>query len=256
MLPIFHLPLPDLISVHYGPDSDVPIAVVCLRDAADYMQEARYALKECISRRVFYTEEIEPPNETNANFFGRFFADGAVLRLYSCAEHIANCIRFFLPITDDELRRYREDRCYTSMAATVGTFLTKERPNHPITLAVLQLAESDDWQFVRQYRNQWVHDQRPAIKGLGVFYERRRRWRISDEGRAMLGIGAGDQPPLTLDTLVARIQNALAALLEVMTAVYDGLANELLTSTVGLGRFRVRKEENGSHEWELHIAPS
>jgi len=254
VLRILHLPPPDLISAHYGPDSDVPIATVCLRDAADYIQESRYALKQCISSRVLYVEEAEPPNEISANFFGRFFADGAILRLYSCAEHIANCIHFFLPITDDELRRYRGDR-YTSMAATIGRFLTNERPNHPITHAVLRLVESDYWQFVCQYRNQWVHDQRPAIRGLGVFYERRRRWEISDEGHAMLGIGTGDQPPLTLDTSVARIQNALTALLEVMTAVYDGLANELLTSTVGLGRFRVRKQENGLDEWELHYGP-
>lgn len=255
VLPIYHLPPPDLISVHYGPDSDVPIAAVCLLDAAEYIQESRYALKECVSSRAFYLEETEPPNEPRANFFGRFFADGAILRLYSCAEHIANCIRFFLPITDDELRRYRGDR-YTSIAATVGRFLTNERPNPPITQAVLQLVESDDWQFVCRYRNQWVHDQRPAIEGLGVFYERRRRWRISDEGRAMLGIGAGDQPSLTLDILVPRTHNALAALLDVMTAVYDGLADELLTSTVGLGRFRLKKQDNGSDGWELYIGSS
>lgn len=72
----------------------------------------------------------------------------------------------------------------------------------------------------------------------------------------MLGIGAGDQPSLTLDIFVARTHYALAALLDVMTVVYDSLADELLTSTVGLGRFRIKKQDNGSDEWELYIGPS
>src|SRR2546422_912961 len=89
---------PDLISMGFPPGSTVPVATVCLQDATSALEEARYALLEALAHIVWYSEKCEPPNETLAVFFGKFYADDAALRMYAAGEHLANAIINMLEI--------------------------------------------------------------------------------------------------------------------------------------------------------------
>src|SRR5712692_1874794 len=101
---------PDVISMQFSPDSNIPVASVCLTDTIHTLAGARYALFEYYAHRLYYRERAQPPNEMTAVFFERYYADDAALRLYSAGEHVANVVIFMLEITDDELKPYRKDR--------------------------------------------------------------------------------------------------------------------------------------------------
>jgi hypothetical protein len=61
------------------------------------------------------------------------------------------------------------------------------------------------------YRNDWVHSQAPSVGGLGVVWERRSRWHVTDDGtKASMLLVTADAPRTTIDTLVASATQAFA----------------------------------------------
>lgn len=210
---------PDFVSMRFQPGSSIPVATVCLRDAATTLQEAMYALSELFAHRIWYQEKREPPDEEAAAGFCRFYADDTALRLYSAAEHLANGIAYMLNISGRALEKYREKR--SSQQSIVGSFLKREKPDHPITQAVLRLAKAEDWQTTIAYRNKWVHEQPPLVDGLGVVYKRQDRWRTQDSGKSWrLGIGVGgDAPEYSVDELLGFIRPALLLFRDTLTTV-------------------------------------
>jgi hypothetical protein len=219
---------PDFISLKFSPESLIPVAAVCLEDTLHALSEARYALHECFAHQIWYKEKSEPPNEAAAVFFGRFYADDTALRLYSSGEHLANAIIFMLEISDRQLEPYRENR--VSQQSIVGNFLVREEPNHPITKAVLRLPQSKEWRKTIEYRSTWVHEQPPTVKGLGIVYNRNKRWQLSKTGKSFaLGIGGGDEPEYSsVDDLLRFIQPALFLFTDIFTLVVQFYI-ELLT---------------------------
>jgi hypothetical protein len=212
---------PDLISVQFDHECTIPVAVVCLQDAFDTLLAARYALSELHAHRIWYGQEREDPDELLAAFFGRFYAEDTALRLYSAGEHLANAIVFMLEISDEELSKHRT-QSRVSQQSIVGHYLVADRPRDPVTKAVTTLAQSQAWRDTLAYRNRLVHEQPPTVKGLGIVYNRRKRWKASRSGKQYkLGIGGGDEPDYSVDDLLSFIQPASFAFTSALTAVVD-----------------------------------
>ncbi len=190
---ILHLS-PGFLPVKFPPESSIPIAAACLHDALRSVEEATYAFHEILAHRKWYLEKRETPNEPTAIFFSKFYADDVALRLYSAGEHLANAL------------------------LVVGHYLINEYPNHPVTKAILKLVKSKGWLKTIKYRNDWVHNQPPTVEGLGIVYERRNRWIISEHG-ALLTFGAGDNPSHKIEDIVNVVRLALFLFIEVLTEV-------------------------------------
>jgi len=223
---VLSLPL-GFIPVHFPPESHVPVAAVCLHDAKCTVEEARYAFHEVLAHRKWYLEKREEPNEDAAVFFGRFYTDDTALRLYSVSEHLAKAIVYMLEITKQDLEPYQKKN-RISLQVVVGHYLINKHPTHPVTKAVLRLVNSAEWRKTVNYRNAWVHNQPPTVKGTGIVYQRRSRWQVSDSG-ALLTFGGGDEPRYSIDDLVGFVRPSLFLFVEVLTEVakfYAGLVRE------------------------------
>lgn len=208
---------PDFLPYH--PERNMEQAIVCLHDAADYLNEAWFAVCECKTSVVWYREVQEPPSEQAAIFEGRFFADDVSLRLYSAAEHLANFLKFYLKITGEELKPYRKGSI--SEAAAVGRFLEAKMPTHKMTVFVQALRSKEEWEFTRKYRNDWVHEQRHLIADYGVLWKRKPRWRRKESGYTMeFGI-SGDEPEITLVDLVLKMSVAYKEFANLLQEVFE-----------------------------------
>lgn len=216
--------LPDSVALHFPPDSGMDIAVVCLRDAAEYYQEAWLALHECRAGVEWYRVERDPPLPETAVFVGRFYADDVALRVYSAAEHLAAFLQFYLKIPNDTLKPYSRRR--TSKASQLGHYLMEKMPKHVVTRAVLEFVNDEDCSFTLDYRRKWVHDERPRIGGLGMVYRRQRRWKTRGKQRT-LGFGQGDQPDLDFDELAEKVSGALEALARLLDELYAVFLRDL-----------------------------
>lgn len=216
---------PDFISMNFSYESTIPVASVCLHDVLHTFAEARYALYEVFARRVLYLEKKDSPNKRTAIYFSRFYIADAALRLYSAGEHLANGIIMMLEISDGDLKDFKKSR--TSQQAIVGNFLLAERPCHPVTKAVAGLARSKDWCATRDYRDEWVHEQPRTMKGLGIVYKRKKRWKDSPTGKGhMLGIGGGDAPERSVNDVIKFVQAAMfefSGALDAVIEFYIGL---------------------------------
>jgi len=214
---------PELVFANFTPESNVPLALGCLRDAVNTYEEARYATHEVFAHRMWYLEKKQPPNEKAAIFFSRFYVDDAALRLYSAGEHLANGIIMMLEINDKDLEPYKKkgSRERVSQQSIVGHFLRKQKPDHPVTREVSKLVDSKEWDATIRYRNRWVHEQPPTVKGLGIVYKRGRRWKVSPTGKGHIlsFSGEGDPPEYSIDTLVGFTQRALFQFSDTLTSV-------------------------------------
>ena len=223
---------PDFISIKFPPESSIPVAAVCLRDATEALLDARYALHEAFAHRVWYLEKRDVPSEGAAAYYGRFYADGTALRLYAAGEHLANAIICMLEITDQELEAHRK-KGRISQQVVVLYYLKNEKPTHPVTQAVLRLAKSKEWKEARRYRDIWVHEQPPLVAGRGIVYERRKRWVSTDRGQDLSG-GGGDVPRYSVKDLIGFVQPATFVFAEVLTDIVRLYIELLRTHGVNL----------------------
>ena len=215
---------PDFISRGFPPGSDIPIAAVCLQDATSMLEEARYALLESLAHIVWHREKRETPNESDAVFFGKFYADDAALRIYAAGEHLANAIVNILEIKK-EVREFKKQKLVkkksvVSKQAIVGNYLIENNPSHEITKAILKLKESDEWKKTRKYRDDWVHSKPPIVKGMGIEYERRNRLKVTATSIG-ISFGGGDEPQYTVDDLLGVIKPALFLFTEAVTEIVE-----------------------------------
>jgi hypothetical protein len=207
---------PELVSFRFTPDSTIPVASVCLHDAFYMLADASYAFHEILAHRAWYLEKRETPVERTAIHFTRFYADDVALRLYAAGEHLANAIINMLEIKKQDLIPYEKKR--TSKQVIVWKYLEREDPAHTITQAVKKLALSKELLATLSYRNDWVHGKPPIIKGLGIQYERRKRWEISDKRIGLSG-GGGDKPKYSDEDLINMVKPALFVFAEVLTDI-------------------------------------
>ena len=207
---------PDMISVAFHPESDIPVAAICLMDAVRTMAGARYALFECYAHGTYYRDVTQPPQEMQAVWFEHYYIDDVVHRLYAAAEHVANGLLLMLEISDGQLKKFKKGA--TSQQAAVGRLLLRERPDLGISKSVRALAESAEWDAAMNYRGKLVHQQPPLVSGLGIVYKRQRRWRPTPKGSFYLGIGGGDPPEFKTSEFIATCRDALIRLLTVWDA--------------------------------------
>jgi hypothetical protein len=189
------------------------------------LNEARSALIEADACKVFY-EECDP-NPIEAVYRCRFYLDDAVLRLCSSREHLLQCVNLYwglIPIN--------------SRGLFVKVITAAEKSNLPevsgsVTTSLRGLLGAD-WAECTKYRNNWVHNERPAIAGLD--------WEVSfgpwnaedmppaiiqafkDSGYPVPVTGSGKSVRVgtgrTIDELRRIVGNAYYQLF----GVYDGLA--------------------------------
>lgn len=213
---------PDFLSISSPWDSYVPIASACFHYALDMLQEARYALSEVFAHQIWYLEKKYPPDKMCAAFFGRFYASDVALRLYSAGEHLANGIIMMLEIGDEELKPYRRKEKRISQQSIVGNYLRERKISHPVTEAVIKLADSKEWRDTIKYRNRSVHEQPPTVKGLGIVYGRQRRWEPLSTGKGRtLRVGGGDKPEYSVEDLLGFIKPAMVQFIDTFTSVVE-----------------------------------
>ena len=206
---------PGFILSVFPPESDTPVAAVCLNDAFGTLEDVVYALHEHYAHGVFYREHRSSPVEMEALHFERYYIDDAALRLYSAAEHLANAIVLMLNLDEEKLRELREKR--SSRQAAVGRYLARELPEHTLSRSVGVLARSSHWRSAMKYRNEWVHDQPPTVENLGIVYHRKRRWKNIEGGRGKrVALGGGDAPRYTVGQIHEFVK---AATLDFVTAL-------------------------------------
>jgi hypothetical protein len=229
---------PEVVSFRFPPDSTVPVASVCLHDAFTALADARYAFHEILAHRAWYLEKRETPIEGTAIHFTRFYADDIALRLYSAGEHLANAIVDMLEIEARSLVPYKKKRI--SKQIIVWEYIRREEPTHDITQAIKKLAQSKEWLATLSYRNDWVHGKPPIIKGLGIQYERRKRWEISDK-HIGLSFGGGDEPKYSDEDLINMVRPALFVFVETLADVTSWYVQLVESRNNVLGSFGERK---------------
>ena len=80
---------PDLVSIKFSPNSSIPVASICFRDAVDLLCDVKFALFEAFAHKVWFENYEAESNRWVGIHFARFFADDSALRLYSAGEHLA-----------------------------------------------------------------------------------------------------------------------------------------------------------------------
>lgn len=220
---IYNLPPPDILSIYLAHNKSYqswfPIAWACFKDAYEALWGSHYALYEVIAHDIWYLRKKDPPNEAAAALFGRFYAEDAAARLYSAGEHLANGIIMMLEISDEDLKPYKGKRI--SQQSVVGKYLCREKRENPVTEAVVKLAKSKEWQKTRQYRDDFVHNQPPTVKGLGIVYQRRIRWEPSPNGKGYILRGGGDKPAYSVDELIEFIKPAMFTFVDTFITVAE-----------------------------------
>jgi len=131
------------------------------------------------------------------------------------------------------MKQYRTRN--TSQQVAIGRYLKKEMANHPLSISIQRLADSEDWRATIDYRNRWVHDKPPTIRGLGIIYQRRIRW--TREGKQKkLFIGGGDEPEFIIQDVLNFIRTAFSLFYETLSEVADFYFRVLEASTLTLGQ--------------------
>jgi hypothetical protein len=206
------------------PTSGIPLAAVCLNDAYYMVAEARYALLEGF-RNVEHYRGKQPSNGLTAAWMGQYYASDVALRLYAAGEHLANAIMQMLKIDRLELKRYEKGgkKGRASHQAVVARFLKAQMPSHSISTAVDNLGMSVAWAKTVEYRNLWVHAQPPLISGMGLAYQRGKKYwsEFTDIGSRgyELRIGGGDKPELSVDELLEGVREASCTFMDAFVTV-------------------------------------
>lgn len=138
-----------------------------LVDGWHMLNQARLALVEADACKIFY-EEIQP-EVTESRYRCRFYLDDAALRLCSSCEHLLHfAIRYWnLPVAR---RKVRDDKGPTPLLVRVIQ-ASEKSPLPEVRLSVAKplrnLRSNKHWIECVKYRNAWVHNELPAVDGLG-----------------------------------------------------------------------------------------
>ena len=207
--------LPDFISQGFYPESTVPIGAICITDCMHTLGAARYAL----DRYCEVGEENRSiGDEPSAVFFERFYLDDVALRLYSAAEHLANGILAMLELDASAVAEFKTP----SQWERVRQYLNKDQPGSNFMIALGNLRSSTAWRFTMGYRGRWVHNQPDLVAGLGILYERKKRWQSSTDGsHRVVDVGTGDAPKHSSEKLAELFGQAFAGFLTVVETVVD-----------------------------------
>lgn len=240
---------PNFIATQCPPGSGLdrlPTAAICLQDTALSLSEARYAEAQAsISLEIWRS-----PGASNRVGVAQaqYYSADATHRLYAAGEHLAEAILCLRGLEKSTLNAGRKDKA-VSLQARVAKHLRAERPDDPITVAVVTLGEMEEWQRSAQYRGDSVHDQAPILEGIGNTFDRKvARWRpfYGTDGTLrghQVSVGGGDPHETTADDVLSNAIAATNGLLEVAALVLDEYVATLqkigVTVTLSAGRTSV-----------------
>lgn len=223
---------PKLDAMHFvdDPHSRMPRAAPCLNDSYYMLCEARYALIEGF-KQVRENRAKEPPDEWHAAFFGQFYGADVTLRLYAAGEHLANAIIEILAIDGNALSSFRKNGP-TSLQSALAKFLASKFPGDPISSVVKALGESKDWKRSIHYRNDWVHEQAPQVRGLGIQFKRDKEyWREGKDSNGTwqeIGFGGQNAPDLSVDELLEFAHRATCNFTETLASIAENYKEQVL----------------------------
>ena len=208
---------PDVISANFPYDSDFPVVAVCLRDAQTAFGQAVHALHQfCIEGAKHRSENAEA-GPVMAACVERFYVEDAAMRIYSAAEHLANAVAMLRGLDDEALKASR----VASQWERVRKVLGRGSPRDIIVRAMNELRSDPGWRFTMRYRGQVVHNQPTLLRGLGIVYERRRRWEQTANGGYTLRVGRGDVPRHDAQDVRASVLEACHGFLSVLEIVLN-----------------------------------
>lgn len=235
---------PDYLSIPFGPESNIPLASICLQDYANTMQSVNYGLSLAHSWKIYYREKLKEPNEDAAIVTMKYYIEDVAFRLYSAAEYLANSIIMMLDIPPSDLTEYRKTP-NSSLKIIVGLYLVDNYPDNPITKAIISLKDSIYWKKANSYRNDLVHYQPPTIKNLGIVYKARKknqawvnRWEktSSDLNQEVFGLsaGGGDTADYFIDELLDIVQHANFELVDTSNVIVKSYVSLLASYGIKL----------------------
>jgi hypothetical protein len=198
---------PSFIEMGLGPKTDKGTAAVCLDDAADLLTEARFALHEAHAHWLWHSEPKNRSSSVSALFWSRFYLDDSLLRTYSAGESVGAFL--YIEFGGPDLRRAGGQPTTHSRLLSAADRIKTAGHRDVLARKTMALVENPSWIFLKRYRDEWLHDQRPRLKGLGITYGRRPRWEHSSDGRTFsMTIGGGDPPRVTIEELFEHADEA------------------------------------------------
>jgi hypothetical protein len=132
-------------------------ALVRLSHGWHLLNEVRTALIEAEACKLFY-ENVEP-SPMEAAYRCRFYLDDAILRLYPSCEHLLRSIIFYWGLTLPTVRR-------PLLAKVIAAAENSTIPDLSGTVAASLQSLAEEWQTCKKYRDDWVHNERPALQGI------------------------------------------------------------------------------------------
>jgi hypothetical protein len=220
---------PTQVAMVFGPRSNRELAAAYLQDVAAFLAEARYALVEAESHWIWHTKNSPREENITALFYAQYYLDDAILRMYSTGEHAAGFVECYLSIHRGAIKvalEKNKDR-NNSRLVRLGGYCRRVKQPRLVLSRIIALVDDASWTFVSDYRNKWVHEQRPRLEGLGISYRRQERWKKTGPGTFMLGIGGGDPPDLTIQEFFDRTISAYGLLRDLVRQCCDDLEAEV-----------------------------
>jgi hypothetical protein len=205
------------------------VALVCLEDACHLYNHIRVSLFEAIACKCWYMEFSEKQTEDKeitAISSSKYYLDYASLLLYATAEDLADFIIYFLNINKDleefvnQNKALFEKKNVNSKAGKAGIFLEQKRPDHELTKIIQRLHSDNNWQKALNYRNRWVNEKPPIIKGLGIDQNRKNRI-IKNGNKKSIGIGGGSRHDFTINELHDFINKAAGSFAECINSIIE-----------------------------------
>ena len=194
-----------------GSEARTKSALRGLWDGWHLLCEAYLALLESEACWIWYSELRNPPNETSAKMFCRYYLDDAALRLTSSSWHMLSALREHLDFKLGKAagRNPLLERTINALEAK------KSRP--PVLGWLRGMKSNPAWQKCSKYRDQWCHNRRPAVAGLGPILTSARL--IIAPG--IQGLTGGTTQPVesTIEELRPAFREAYVALLGVYLKV-------------------------------------
>ncbi len=204
-------------------DTTIDRALWELWDGRELLSEAEHALIEADACKV-WSECQNPPDPVHAAYFARFYLDDVALRLYASCERLAKAIN-----------------CYYNLGAeTKGGSLflpvlkkfKETHPHHSLNGSLWALRNNGEWRFTAQYRNDWVHNDRPNVAALGPPFRMTAK-RTDAPGCKILTVGQQSCKQVTIQKLRANLRGAYGVLFKIFESWLTTLQSDLANRTFG-----------------------
>ncbi len=235
--------IPDLIEFMYLPArTKKGIAWVCLNDAADMLEDSRFALFQTVAFHGAYDrlDESNVDARYGSLVTAQFYLDDTVLRLFATAESVAAAVKSFHEV--ELLEAYEAQRKASKERASefikLCAVVRAARLDNEATRMILALGTSDAAIWVTNYRNDWMHGQRHRMEGSGLGFNRAERAHYSATSKGgtvvAFAIGVqGDPSRLTIGDAVEKVTYVYHALRDLIIACREAFAADLPASGPG-----------------------